>query len=287
MSRSDFDPEELEFRRDIGAPPGRGAGVCPRPELLMAARSGVAFEGSQDVLRHLEECRICEPLSRDLAAHEFPSASEAEDRRIRAKWQAAALQPLRFRVAKPLSLVAAAALVVAGFFVARAWRRPAPPAQTVQGTVPSSPRAAFLLTKAAIKVPAAAVLTYRGNADAAKTYLAELAAALEPYRKDDYDEAARRLALLSRKYPDAAEPAYYLGVSQLFLRQNPAAVESLQTARSHSDETLRDDISWYLALALDRVGRTSEARSQAEALCARAGEYKDQACAALNTPDRK
>lgn len=73
MSRVDFDPEEQEFRRDIEAAlSGRaGPGICPKPDLLMAARSGVSFEGAEDVLRHVALCPICEQLSRDLAEHEF------------------------------------------------------------------------------------------------------------------------------------------------------------------------------------------------------------------------
>jgi len=285
MSRTDFDPEEQEFRRDIEAAlSGRaGPGVCPKPDLLMAARSGVSFEGAENVLRHVALCPICEQLSRDLAEHEFPPASDAEDRRIRAKWQSGA-GPVRswFRVARPLSLIAVAAVLVAGFFVARDWRRPVQPK-----TAETAPRTAFVLTKASIKVPASAVLTYRGNVEAAKTYLEALAAALEPYRKDDYAEAARGLAELSRKYPNAAEPAYYLGVSQLFLNQNEAAVESLQAARSHADDAMRDDVSWYLAVAYNRVGRTSDARREAEALCMGGGEYKDRACAAASELNRK
>ncbi|HTR37871.1 MAG TPA: hypothetical protein VMH80_18310 [Bryobacteraceae bacterium] len=279
MSRTDFEPEEQEFRRDIEAALSgqAGLGLCPKPDLLMAARSGVSFEGAESVLRRVALCPICEQLSRDLAEHEFPPASDAEDRRIRGKWQGSE-GPLRSwtRMARPLALIAVAAVLVAGFFVVRDWRRPTPPRPTE-----TAPQTTFVLTKASIKVPASAVLTYRGNVEAAKTYLEALAAALEPYRQDDYAEAARGLAELSRKYPNAAEPAYYLGVSQLFLNQNEAAVESLQAARSHADDAMRDDVSWYLAVAFDRVGRTSDARREAEMLCRQAGEYKDRACAAL------
>jgi hypothetical protein len=156
--------------------------------------------------------------------------------------------------------------------------------QNTPRVAPFTPPASspFTLAKAAIKIPAAAVLTFRGDANEARTYLADLAAALKPYRKDNYAEAARMLATLSFKYPDAAEPAFYAGVSRLFLNQNEAAIESLQSARHHAGETLRDDISWYLALAFNRVGETSDAHREAEALCLRAGEYKDRACAAAD-----
>jgi hypothetical protein len=88
------------------------------------------------------------------------------------------------------------------------------------------------------------------------------------------------LAALSKKFAEAAEPSYYLGVCQLFLNQNDAAVESLEDARRKSGDTLRDDISWYLALALQRSGKTTDAEKELDQLCQSHGEYKDRACKA-------
>jgi hypothetical protein len=293
MNRTDFDSEEREFQRDIAGAVcahREQAGVCPSPDLLMAACSGVPFEGAEDVRRHMAKCSICEQLSRDLAEYEFPAATDEEDRRIRARWQAARGASSWPRIWRPLVVSAAVALLVVGIFVVRSARQSATlsPKETAQQIVPPASRltppasSPFTLAKAAIKIPAAAVLTFRGGANESRTYLADLAAALEPYRKDNHEEAVRKLAALSLKYPDAAEPSFYEGVSQLFLNQNEAAVEALQSARRHAGDTLRDDISWYFALALERVGRTSDARREAEALCSRAGEYKDRACAAAD-----
>lgn len=162
--------------------------------------------------------------------------------------------------------------------------QPASPVETARGpSVGPPPPSAFalVLQKAAIKIPAAAVLIYRSDRKDSQAFLKDLAAALEPYRRDDYAEAARDLAPLAGKYPNAAEPAFYLGVSQLFLNQNEAAIASLQMARRRGGETLRDDASWYLALALERAGKPEDARREVEALCSRAGQYKDQACAAV------
>ena len=92
-----------------------------------------------------------------------------------------------------------------------------------------------MLEKAAIKVPAAAVLLYRSDAESDKNFLNELAAALEPYRMDDYAEAARRLDVLAKKYPKYAEPHYYLGVSRLFSGENEAALGALNAARPLAD----------------------------------------------------
>ena len=98
---------------------------------------------------------------------------------------------------------------------------------------------------------------------------------------DDYAEAARRLDVLAKKYPKYAEPHYYLGVSRLFLVENEAALGALNAARPLADGALRDDVSWYLAIALDRTGRSEDARREAEALCGHAGEYQQRACASV------
>jgi hypothetical protein len=290
VSNIDFDSGEQEFRREFGPALEANraeAGPCPKPDLLMAARSGVAFEGVAAIERHVALCPICRQLSQDLAEYEFPPASEAEDRRIRARWETTADLPARswLRSWKALSLAAALAASVIVVVVVRGTRQAPPPSpEAIARPVPPAPQAddSFTPMKAAIKVPAAAVLTFRGDANAGRTYLADLAAALEPYRMDDYAESARRLESLSQKYPDAAEPWFYEGVSQLFLKQNEAAVQSLESARRQAGDTLRDDISWYLALAYHRAGNRANARREAEALCTHPSEYKDRACAAAS-----
>jgi hypothetical protein len=294
MNRTNFDSEERDFQREIEAALRANrerVGACPRPELLMAACSGVPFEGAGGVQRHMAICPICEQLSGDLSEYEFPAATNAEDRRIRSRWQAARGGPTAswLRIWRTWFVAAAVAMLVVGILVVRGRHQSATSSskETAQQTTPrvaplTPPTSPLTLAKAAIKIPAAAVLTFRGDANEARTYLIGLAAALEPYRKDNYAEAARMLAALSLKYPDAAEPAFYAGVSRLFLNQNESAIESLQSARRHAGETLRDDISWYLALAFNRAGKTSDARREAEALCLRAGEYKDRACAAAD-----
>jgi len=90
MNRPDFHPEEGEFLREIEPTLTRirsVAGACPPNDLLMAAVSGVPLEDAEAVLEHASRCPICTQLSRDLAAHELPGVSDAEDRRIRARWE--------------------------------------------------------------------------------------------------------------------------------------------------------------------------------------------------------
>ena len=289
MSKADFDSEEQEFRRELEAALAANraaAGACPKPELLMAAQSGVPLEAAQAIDRHIALCPICQQLSRDLAEHEFPPVSAAEDRRIRARWQSAGTQSAHswLRSWQMLTLTAVITASVIVMVVVRSTGQAPMAAKIDTRAVRPIPATTglFTLAKAAIKVPATSVLTFRGDANGGKAYVGDLAAALQPYRADDYTEAARRLESLSRKYPDAAEPLFYGGVSLLFLNQNDAAIRLLETARQDPGDTLRDDIAWYLAVAFDRAGRTADARREAEALCMDPGEYKERACAAAN-----
>jgi len=292
MINGGFNPDEREFRHEIAsalAANRASAGECPRPELLMAACAGVPFDGAEAVERHRAVCPICDQLSRDLAEMEFPPASQAEDRRIRARWEADGRRGWGWvRRWRPVAAVAALGAVAAVLLLVRTTHAPAPAnriAQTAPPAAPVTPPPApaangFVLAKAAIKVPAAAVLTFRGAGEDGQKYLADLSAALEPYRQEDYANAARRLGELSLKYPRAAEPPFYRGVAQLFLGQNEAAIESLEAVRKTAN-SLREDASWYLAVAFDRAGRSADARREAEGLCAGGSEYRAQACAAV------
>jgi len=295
MKNPDFDGDEKEFRQEIASGLNRvraQAGPCPDPDRLMAAVAGVQFEGAERVREHLGVCPVCQQLSRDLSSYEYPGLSSEEDHRIRARWNEASTGARRARswwtwLWRPMPIAAAAVLativLVTGIFLLR---QPTESVDQIAGTagtpVPSRPaRTAFVVEKAAIKVPAAAVLIFRGDAESTNRFMQELASALEPYRMDDYSEAARRLEAVVKKYPKYIEPQYYLGVSRLLLNEFDSAIESLNTARSLGDESWRDNVSWYLALALDRAGRTEDARHEVETLCGRAGEYQQKACAAV------
>jgi tetratricopeptide (TPR) repeat protein len=294
MREADFDSEEKEFQQQIATRLSvlrSTVGACPHPDQIQAASVGVDFEGVERVRQHLQICPVCRQLSRDLSIYEFPDISAEEDRRIRARL------PLSEGISsrdvswwawlwRPLPMAAAAAIIavvaVTGLLKLRT------PAVNVEQTaksletVPASPaaRTAFVLQKAAIKVPAAAVLTFRSGADSGKVFVDDLAAALTPYRSDDYSNAAPLLEALAQKYPKSIESFFYLGVSRLFLNENGKAVDSLSSAQSLPGDDLRDDVSWYLALALDRVGRTAEAGHELDKLCMSSSEFRQRACAA-------
>ena len=180
MSKSDFDAEEKEFRREIAAALNEirsSAGRCPHPDQLMAAAAGVQFADADAVRRHSAVCPICTDLIRDLSSYEYPPISPEEDRRIRQKWAAETGVAKRKEswwtwFWQPLPLAAAAALAIAVLVTGTmVLRQPAQQTDQSVKVVEPSPRpanaklVAFVLEKAAIKVPAAAVLIYRSGGE--------------------------------------------------------------------------------------------------------------------------
>jgi tetratricopeptide (TPR) repeat protein len=284
----DLEPDEERFVKEFGA---RLAGVragCPPPEMLLAARAGVLPEESgAGVAAHLASCPACRALSEDLADDELSKLTARERDRIRARVLAAAgvRSAARWRwFWRPVPVAAMVILAVA----AGAWiwlSRPArPPARIEVAAERSVPRlpAVLRLEKPPVKLPAAAALIWRGQgAPAQQEFLKEFGAALGPYRAGDYREAASRLEALSKKYPKAAEPHFYLGVCRLFLACNEEAVTALEQAKRLAEGALQQDAAWYLGIACLRAGRARQGTSELRGLCAGAGEYQARACAVV------
>lgn len=118
------------------------------------------------------------------------------------------------------------------------------PAQTTAALGPS-------IEKAPVVLSASRVLVFR-NQTSADPFVEDFAVAIEPYRKDDYPEAITRLDALARKYPDADEPPFYLGVSLLIASRRADAVAPLRRAANGRDAAIAAQARRYLALATAR-----------------------------------
>jgi hypothetical protein len=152
-----------------------------------------------------------------------------------------------------------------------------------QPTSPSGPGSnAFLLEKPPVRLPASAVMVWRGDAEQGSSQAKELEQALVPYRADDYAGAEVRLAKLSQKYRGSYEARFYLGVCQLFLNKNEEAVASLKAAASLAKKPAASETEWYLAIAYHRRGQDDNARVLVDRLCRTRGKDSARACAALS-----
>jgi len=227
-------------------------------------------EVAREVRAHLADCDICVQLRNDLNTLSESIATEPFADRM---------PPGIFR--RKISwwvygaFAAAAALVVI-------W--PRPQATPVRPTEPSAPvKYRLPLEQAKLRLPLASALTLRGaQSSSSSAYLKDLGIALEPYRAGNFAEAAVRLRTLQASYPQAVEPPFYLGVSQLLDGHAQASIPSFEQAQRIGGEALNEDVAWYLAVARERSGGWEPIKPFVEQLCKGSGEHRQAACEALS-----
>jgi hypothetical protein len=61
------------------------------------------------------------------------------------------------------------------------------------------------------------------------------------------------------------------------------AVTALQSAGKLSDDAFASDITWYLAVAHERLGDVTQAHAELDALCHSKSVYAQRACAAATS----
>ena len=145
---------------------------------------------------------------------------------------------------------------------------------------PSAPvRIAFV--KPEVKLSASA-LTWRGD-PSANPFLRDLAPAFDAYRASDYARAVAAFDRLATVYPDSIDVRFYQGVSRMLAGDEAGAIAPLEAAARIGD-TFADDVSWFLAVALQRSGRP-EARGRLVELCRGRSLHAAAACAAVTQID--
>lgn len=294
----DLTSEERELLGNSGgslAELGADHADCPSLEILQAARAGVLPEDvAQSVAEHVEKCRFCQILRKDLTADELSDPNPDEALRVRQRVFAAVqeakaakasrgLLGLWFWKAIPATVLSAVAVA---FFV---WWRVHPTVQphaapapvTQQKTGPSSP-SVLAWEKLPIKLQAGSILVMRGEPRTEQEkYAAKLTAALAFYRDENYAEAAKALADVTKDFPRGIEGQLYLGISQLKLNDAEGALASLTAAQKLDGEQFRDDANWYLALAYRGSGDVQSALTALQKLCEGKSRYAERACAGM------
>jgi tetratricopeptide (TPR) repeat protein len=271
---------------------------CPSPELLLAAHSKVLPDESARILTaHLATCTFCQILTKDLTSGDLLSGTAEENLRVRER--VIPQSPAVARAAEkkenflgtwfwktsPVALAAAAMIALAFWMLPRKTATTGPPQvaaihQSPMGATPTP----IEWQKLPIKLEASLILVPRGEPRTEQQkYGAELTAALAFYRSDNFSEAAERLADVGKKFPRGLEAKLYFGVSELKLGRNSDAIAPLLEVQDLAHEPLRDDATWYLALAYERVGKSQDALSALETLCKGTSIYKGKACTAAET----
>jgi hypothetical protein len=292
---NDIGPDEQEMLEKFGTSfedlCARHAN-CPKPEVLIASHAGVLDVATgRNVSAHLEKCDFCRILLRDLTDAELFASRPEEERRVRervlkeakaaGKAEAAGAGLLAVWLRR-VALVAGAAVAVAAVVWVRLHQSVVPvTAPTTVAVQPAQPPNPSMLQweKLPIKLQARSILVLRGKPRNAKEkYAAELIGALASYRDDSYAQTAQELAKVAQEFPDGLEAQLYLGVSRLQLQQNAEAIAPLSAAQKLGSEQFRDDATWYLALAFERVGDTRDGLTELQKLCNGKSNYATRAC---------
>ena len=268
---------------------------CPSPDLLQAAQAGVLPPALGDpVRRHLDTCSICQSLLHSLDELDDAPLAAGGHQRIWHQIQGSIARDEAGSPARRLSVwswlgfhpwlavTAASAifLVTIAVGLMRDARPPAVATSPARPMVTAQASHVLALEKAPIVLPPAAFLIWRGQEQGAGPWK-ELQSALTLYQSGDYGQAAEQLRGLTSKQPRLTEAWFYLGVCRLFLKADGEAAGDLQKARDLAQQPLADYAGWYLALADERTGKVSQARTLLDELCRGGGAVAAKACTGL------
>jgi hypothetical protein len=273
------DPALQEAYRARMAPRGDGDHLSEATWDLIASGE-IDPAGRDAAFDHVVQCESCSRVWRGL----LDLKSEADAQGLIAGAPAAASW---FRSPLAALAVAASVIAVAGLIVLRPSQTPVVPAPgaSIPATVPAAPPAflqAFRLSKADIHVAPEEALAPRGTtALAGEPPVDRLAAALEPYRRDDYAAAVPSLASLHQEFPTAGRPGLYLGVSLLHLDRDADAIAPLTVAVTSTMPAVAADARWYRAIAYARTGQRDAAAADLKILCDAGAADSARACNAM------
>ena len=241
--------------------------------------SAAAFEtDSPHVLvcsRCREEIAVLRTVNADLAARSSVAVSGSVPGR---SWRVA--------------LAITAAVVIAVPVIWRSFYSSTSPPAAESTSPPSAPVASIpriKVEKASLASLASESVTLRGAATPRQALLQDLAIALEPYRTDNFVEAAARLQAVQIRHPESSEVPYYLGVCLLMLDRPAEALPPLNGALSR--EPLIKDALYYLAVAKVNASRNRAefraARLELKRVCDQTRDATAKACLALRSVDER
>jgi TolA-binding protein len=251
---------------------------CPSPDVLLALDGdALPDEVRRAAEAHVARCAACRVFLADVSQIE-PEVPATLDGRVLAATRSG--QTGWRGVLLPLAAVLVAAIGAGLYYQAQQSSTPEAITAAIEPPAASPARASgqWEVRKPALLLPLATALVVRGEEGEADT---ALAAALAPYRTDDYVAAERQLEDVVTRYPKSASAWFYLGSTRLLDGDPAGARDALREASALGVPDRADETSWLLATAEARVGAIDEARPRLQSLCEGAGEFKAPACSAL------
>lgn len=223
---------------------------CLDADTLLAFYSERLDEVRAEAVReHLSTCSPCLELALDV--RRFLGAFQDD----------ASAQPGRRRgwgTRASLGWAAVFLLAVSGLWLAGPvvgpGTRPAPASSPTAVRPTAEPRLEIPVTKA----------PYAGGDDVVWRGAPErhpptpLERALEPYLRDDFAEADRRLAAHLERHPGSVPARFYRGVALLML-DRPGQATALLEPLAGRPGPLADEVDWYLALSYIKSGQAGRA----------------------------
>ena len=227
---------------------------------------------NESIQDHLAECSDCLELSKDVRQF-LAVMDKSMDSTDAVPAEASHSSPFGLGVGPRLFLLAASVVVAvtAGIVYWQGSRVEAPPPQA-QGpqptasatTTPENPWRDLQIAKAQY-TPATTPPDeplYRDDSPQAQPKPSAFAQAMQPYERNDFAEADRRLKQFTEKSPGHAAAQFYRGVSLLLLGKPTEAIAPLETAVAKGEGRMREEAQWYLALTYLKVGDHSQALKQ-------------------------
>jgi hypothetical protein len=210
--------------------------------------------------------------------------------------------PARSAVRRPRWIYAAAAAAAAVVITLIGWRtfssqpampqvaqnQPQSPIGNPAGAAPSQPAEEARLLASNLDLGSIEPLAYRPsvlrgvNEDASQRF----SGAMEAYLKHDYRQSATNLAAIPAGVPNPAKPEahitdagvqLYLGISQMMLNENTAAIRSLRRSSAFGDTPYVENAGFYLAKALIREKQYTAAAAELKRVIRLNGDRQTEA----------
>ena len=101
--------------------------------------------------------------------------------------------------------------------------------------------------------------------------------AMQHYSARDYAAAIPALRAAAAAHPDFAPARFYLGISLLLAKDQPGAIEQLQSVAATRNSPYAEQAHFYLARAFIAQGNRSAAQQQLDLVIATAGPLESEA----------